>query len=442
MPKKKMAPVPEVKAPAEQTTLVSTISSMVSSAASFTYAYLTTPAPFPPKPTNGRHITSFEANIVASVALPEQPKPLPKACKKFNTYATHSSFIYSALSNTVSFFSWALTAAPKKEAPLLAPPTKIRVPGVNDIDVRMKKLVVELNTMKYKDPIKVEEIYLQQIDLLEYEIMEHAQRRVDLYFYLLVAVYKQNANIVKVFTQKQHGAGTNESGTNACHDSLFPNVLLQYPQTKLSYLWTAFVTPWAFAGTHFEDANNMTTELPAIVNEFDTYMEAANPGQRSVPSKYVKKMLVDLNLVSRGEMTPIDAMNSFLAITKLFFSEFEAKLDGSEMPSKRKRKRDDCEEKVENIDPYKFPHSMHRAMRKIWELQLTGTLRAKADNEDCVDHDYLCSLLRVPPDQVLKTRQDPLLLLNYYCPIIQKEIFTTKSVIGPDRKIIKPLKMP
>ena len=54
-------------------------------------------------------------------------------------------------------------------------------------------------------------------------------------------------------------------------------------------------------------------------------MESANPGQRSVPSQYVKKLLVDLNLVSRGEMTPIDAMNSFLTIIKLFFDDFEKK---------------------------------------------------------------------------------------------------------------------
>lgn len=437
MPRKKTLPVPEAKTP-EPTTLVSTIGSMISSAASSTYEYLTTPAPFPPKPTNGRLITSFEANIAASIALPERPKPVPTTCKKFNAPAAPPSFIYSAMSNVVSFFSWAVTpAAPKKEAPLLALPVKIREPQDNDIDVQMKKLVVELNTMKHKDPKKVEDIYLLQINLLEYEIMEHAQRRVDLYFYLLVAVYKQNANIVKVFTQKQHGAGTKEYGTHACHASLFPNVLLQYPQTKLSYFWTAIVTPFAFAGTHFEDANNMTTELLPLANEFDAHLESANPGQKSVPSQYVKKLLIDLNLVSQGKMTPIEAMNSFLITMKLFFDDFEKKLDGTEMPKKRRRKIHDCEEKEENIDPYKFPHSMHRAMRKIWELQLTGTLRAKADNEDCVDHDYLCSLLRVPPDQILNTRKDPLLLLNYYCPIIQKEIFMTKSVIGPDRKIMK-----
>ena len=80
---------------------------------------------------------------------------------------------------------------------------------------------------------------------------------------------------------------------------------------------------------------------------------------------------------------------------------------------------------------------MHRAMRKIWELQKTGTLRAQADDSYSIDHAYLCSLLRVPPDQILKTRQDPSLLLTYYCPIIQREIFTNKSVIGEDRKIIK-----
>ncbi len=430
--KKKLVPEPETL---QQTTLAASAISQVSSIVSF----LTTPEPFPPKPMSGRLTTPYAANITASIALPERPKSEPTVCKKFNSLVQPASTFLKV----TSFFTWAFTPAPetKKSEPLVVLPIKIREPSEKDMDVRMKKLVLE--TMKQKDPKKMEDIYIQQIDLVEYEIMEHAQRRVDLYFYLLVAVYKLDANVVKVFTQKQHGSGTEEKGTNACHDSFFPNILLQYPQSRLSYLWSAFVTQWNFSGTHFEDANNMTTELPAIVNYFDTHMEFANPGHRSRPSKYVNKLLEDLNHVSRGEKTPIDAMNSFLTTMKLFFATFEKKLDDAEKMENEENSED---EKFENDDKFldrdekklKLFNSMHRAMRKIYELQKTGTLRAQEDDSHCIDHHYICSLLRVPPDQILATRQNPSLLLNYYCPIIQKEIFTTKSVIGADRKINKP----
>lgn len=433
--KKKLDQTVNIPAP-EQASVISTlsqVSSMVSSASYSTYHYLTTPEPFPPKPSSGRHTTPFAANIVASLALPEYPKPLPKVCKKYHSTAVPPSYF----SKAASFFTWLLTPAPAtiKSEPALVLPIKERVPSPNDIDIQMKKLVAE--ALKQKDQKIIEEIYLQKIDLVEYEIMEHAQRRVDLYFYLLVAVYKSGANVVKVFTQKQHGVGSEEKGTNACHDSFFPNVLLQYPQTKLSFFWSSFVTLREFQGTHFEDVNNMTTELPAIVNYFDTYMEFANPGHRSRPSHYVNQLLKDLNLVSRGEKTPLEAMNSFLATMHIFFFEFEEKFKNTEK-SVAEDKSDEEEKLDKDEKRIKLFKSMPKVMQKIYGLQKTGTLRAQASDSLSIDHEYICSLLRVPPDQVLATRQDPSLLLNTYCPIIQNEIFATKSVIGADRKIIKP----
>lgn len=429
---------------------MSYISSFVSSAFSSTYQYLTTPAPFPPKTMNGRLTTKYSDNVAASLSLPERPKLKSKTCKIYQSNSVRPA----AISNLFSFFTWQTKPSEKKDEPLPVPPLKKRKICKNDIDMQMIELVAELSAMKHKDPKLVEDIYLKQIDLVEYEIMEHAQRRVDLYFYLLVAVYKQGANIVKSSTNKQHGVGALIRGTEASHDSFFPHIELQYPQTKLSALWSPFVTYWSLSGTHFEDSNNMTTELPAIVNYFDTFIELAVPGQRSRPSKYLNKLLKDLNLVSRGEKTPIDAMNSFLTTMHLFFNDFEKKLDNLDKSSKEEKseteeiiddfsftEKYDGEEKINDDKKLKFPYSMHRAMRKIYELQKTGTLRAQEDDSHCIDHHYICTLLRVPADQILKTKQDPSLLLNYYCPIIQKEIFTTKSIIGEDKKIIKPPKI-
>jgi len=434
------------------------VTSTISYAMTSTYSYLTTPAPFPPKPSNSRLQTQFKDNIVASIALPERPKLKAKSCK---------SSVVAPLSTTSmssSFFSRFYKTSPvepKKEAIISLLPIKTRKPSKNDVDVKMIALVEKIKSLgKHKDPVEVENIYLEQIDLVKQEIMEHAQRRVDLYFYLLVAVYQQGGRVIKLSTNKQHGVGSlSLRGTNACHDSLFPHVELQYQQSKMSYFWSKIVTPWNLRGTHFEDANNMTMELPEAVNRFDTYLEVANPGSRSGPSKYINKLLKDLNQVSRGEKTPIDAMNSFLKTMLIFFSDFEKKLkkpDGEEKhDSDEILNMEDLSESEEmslsdsipeskdvsdddlGNDKFKFPHAMHRLMRKIWELQKMGTLRAQSDDSYCIDHDYLCSLLRVPPSKILETRQNPSLLLTHYCDMIQKEIFANRSVIGEDRKIKK-----
>src|SRR4029079_8748300 len=102
-----------------------------------------------------------------------------------------------------------------------------------------------------------------------------------------------------------------------------PHIKMTYPDNFSNQFWTMFKKLPTIQGTHFEDSNNMTTELPKIVNDFDTYLELATPGQQSKPSKYVKTLLEDLNLASCGLITPIEGMNRFFKVMQSFFDDFK-----------------------------------------------------------------------------------------------------------------------
>lgn len=420
----KQAPAPE-----DEKGLQSYIGSLFSTAYNSAYTYMTTPsAPpeIPAKPAKTRRKSKYEDNMTASIALPERPKLKQKACKLTSSNGAAAAAAQSTagyvVSSVVSLFQKKPALPPADANEVVAAP-KPRKPNKEDIDIKMTELVARFNALGEqleklpdpKDPAAVanihqdqEHLLMEQINLVEYEIVEHAQRRVDLYFYLCAAVYQQFAGIEKKSTNKQHGSGTNAHGTNGCHDSLFPHVKFRFPKTTSNMLWSIVSTPPSIRGTHFEDANNMTSELPKPVNDFDCYMELATPGKQSGPSKFVNKLIADLQSVSQGKITPIDAMNRFLkVIADDFFNEFE--------------------EKHLNGDTFEFPN----VMRRIWELQRVGTVRARSDDSYAVDHLYLCSLLRVRPEHVQGTIQDPTQLLKYYLPIIQKEIFATPSAMAP-----------
>lgn len=410
--------------------MMSSLGTTLSSGLMSAYQYLTTPSPSPLllKAPKARAKTSYEANVTASMALPDRPKQKLKACKQEKTaYPEAPSSMTVILNSVTAFFSYPFTRASVSTTPTpdLQPQpivktkskkkTKSTKSSSEDIDVKMIALVKAFKDLKdplHQDYGEAEKILLDQIDLVEHEIMEHAERRVDLYFYMLVAVYQKNALIEKKSTNKQHGSGTNERGTNGCHDSLFPHVKLRYPKSTAATLWSIVSTPPSIRGTHFEDANNMTTELPKLVNDFDTYLELSNPGHQSGPSKYVKNCLEDLNLASQGKITPIDGMNRFFKNMKTFFNDFEQK----------------------NLQNGSFAYP--KVMKKIWELQFVATLRAQAFESDTVDLNYVGALLRIPPNQMYYYIKDPTALLKQ-CSVIQNEIYATPSTVDQARRLKK-----
>lgn len=375
----------------------------------------------PKTKTKGRVKTKYEDNVTAALSLSTEPKSEVKPCvvKKVEIEEKPSSL--QLLASTIyNLFSHHKDKPPEKKQDNIIDTQidtqskkKKKTPSVMQAMIKLVSEFKELEDPEGKDKTEAENILLKQVDLVEQEIIEHAQRRVDLYFYLLVAVYKQNAVIEKKSTNKQHGVGTNQHGSQAAHDSLFPNVKMKYPNSIGNLVWSLFTTLPSIKGTHFEDSNNMTVELPQWVNKFDTYLELRTPGRPSAPSSYVNECLTDLNLASFGKITPIEGMNRFLKNIKNFFKEFNEKYliedEDKIVIKKTVAKNKKCKE----IEIYP------RLMKRIWELQYMGTLRAQAFDSQKVDIEYLCSLLRASYGE--KIIKDPNKLLSN-CMAVQKEI--------------------
>lgn len=311
----------------------------------------------------GRKGASYESNALPSLQLLE----------KQNNNATTMQKITSAVYSYVESKATALISPAPQPAPVAVSVTaKIEAINniykeyaikINNLDSELKAILAQIKKLR-DDKLEVppelkEEKYrlLEQIDLLKLQqveaapenIREHSARRIDLFFHLLIAVYKQNVTIQKAHTGLQHGRGTEETMTAGCHPSLFPCLefhLIPPPQpaaadnsrSYASYLTNNPVTQtvWSYVtdnkvvntassffkttkpkyfppdgqiltGMHFEQALNITTQLPVCVNQFDMHLEKRG----TEPSSLVKIAENILERTSRGLIYPTQGLDEF-----------------------------------------------------------------------------------------------------------------------------------
>lgn len=147
-------------------------------------------------------------------------------------------------------------------------------------------------------------------------IIEHAHRRVDLFFYTLIAYYNTHKSPTQDVTRLQHGRGRNSHDKHnllqACHSSLIPSFIddTYKDQKKLNLGHRSIL-----CGTHFMHSLNSTVELPAFVNDFDTVLESSYACR-------TKSMEIIQN-VSKGKINPIQGLNLFLKMMDQTFIQLE-----------------------------------------------------------------------------------------------------------------------
>lgn len=242
---------------------------------------------------------------------------------------------------------------------------------------------------------EIDKLDLAKVELVEAEIIEHAARRVDLFFYLLIAVKGSRMLISSHDTVKQNGKGSKKSGTQACHSSFFPNLLLQPTNT-----WS-WMLPTQLANTFFAETLNITTELPRIVNKFDCILEGGSKG-----SPCLATCVALLNRVSKDEIDIKQAMHEFFEAMHQFFTQYE---------------RDYLTENPQ----------IKLAKRRVWECEKIGTFIA-ANQDRTLRNEYLYLMLHLSKDQISKyewvqntmpewTGLGPM-YLSSYCKQIQTEI--------------------
>ncbi|MEO8402878.1 MAG: hypothetical protein ABI597_13985 [Gammaproteobacteria bacterium] len=235
-------------------------------------------------------------------------------------------------------------------------------------------------------------------------IIEHAHRRVDLFFYTLIAYYKTHKTPEQDVTNLQHGRGRNSHDKHnilqACHSSLIPSFIddTHRDQEKLKLGHKSIL-----CGTHFMHSLNSTVELPAFVNEFDSVLETSY-------SCRTKSMRIIKN-VSEGKLNPIQGLNLFLKMLDQTFIKLE-----------------------EN----------YLTESNQLKTNLVALVRKSTSNENFfyktkfIRDDYIESMLRLTEDQKLKCSRSHEEREHIYLEKIlalQKEILTTQEDPNLDRRL-------
>jgi hypothetical protein len=239
----------------------------------------------------------------------------------------------------------------------------------------------------------------------ESHIKEHAARRVDLFFYTMIAYYNTQLYPIQGHTDLQHGRGRNTSDetnmTQACHSSLIPSLI----DDSFSEITNH---ESILSETHFLDNLNATVELPIIVNEFDGELENTYGCRQQ--SIYI------LQRVSAGEINPIQGLNQFIQMLEKTLKLIEMKIKNTgTMFSK-----------------------IHPAENELFSLVKKGTLAQIYSGEtQAATNEYIESLLRLKPEEIAickssdKKRKD---LYQKKIAGLQAEIINTEREQTPSPK--------
>jgi hypothetical protein len=237
-------------------------------------------------------------------------------------------------------------------------------------------------------------------------IVEHANRRVDLFFYTLIAYYGTNLFPALGQTYLQHGRGRHGTHnlliTEACHSSFLPSLV---DETIYHNKANGKKYRCQLSDTHFLDSLSTTVELPRVVNQLDAILE-----------EYLqcrKHCLAILRCVTLGAMNPIQGLTLFLTI-------MEHLLNNTNQASKKT--------KYSNKEPNTYSFwGYNNIPHKLIDYVAEGTLdRTFSKQNQSVSKPYIHSLLGLfPPKTDVYgskeiTEQDCLDKIQ----IIQKELLT------------------
>lgn len=235
-------------------------------------------------------------------------------------------------------------------------------------------------------------------------IIEHANRRVDLFFYTLIAYYHTNVIPIEGHTTLQYGIGRtlrdNINVTQACHSSLIPSLIDEtiyrngHGRVKYKSL---------LSGTHFMESLNSTMELPPFVNAFDDLLE-------SICRAHCMEIIQD---VSVGKINPIQGLTLFLEMMNTLLDDFKQQATAKD---------------------YRFLahpslHGHPYVNPKLIDLVAKGTLNTTFSESRSVNPEYVQLLLRMTPAEKLFCQRNPKNEKIYFKKMmdIREEILVTES---------------
>lgn len=242
------------------------------------------------------------------------------------------------------------------------------------------------------------------LTLCENYIVEHANRRVDMFFYTLIAYYQTMLTPVEGHTNFQYGIGQpiGTSGTQACHSSFTPSLV---DETIFYNEGEQIKYKSLISRTHFAQSLNATVELPSIVNAFDDILESiCRP-----------KCLDILREVSCAHIDPIRGLCDFLSMMNTILEDFKRQALSK------------------NYTALTYPNlNMHRYIHpKLINFVIKGTVEASYDPQsNTVNDQYLQMQLRLTPEEKRRWEQNIKIRKRIYFDKImeiQNEILSAES---------------
>lgn len=239
-------------------------------------------------------------------------------------------------------------------------------------------------------------------------VVEHANRRVDLFFYTLIAYHNTQLEPALGHTDLQHGKGRNPTGhenlTQACHSSFTPSLL---DATILKKGLVDGPHKSILTGTHFMESLNSTVELPSFVNTFDDVLEN---------NCLCRQNCIDiLSKVALGQLNPIQGLTEFL-------------IKMSEVLNQLRKDVDNAKHSI------LLDHSMFgkpNVSAKLIDLVIKGTFATTfSEKKQVVSDKYIQSVLSLKPkeqklcERGYKERQS---VYNKKITDLQKIILATSS---------------
>jgi hypothetical protein len=320
------------------------------------------------KKKKSRPSTAYKANITASISLEDE---------KFRTLNTLSTAQYIK-----TFFSRTKPAKYIDDGIDICSELVTLESGINK----------ELENKDTKNPETIEALQVRKIELVKNQIIEHAARRADLFFYLLTAVHGSNVLIEENGgAEKQHGKGSQARGTAACHSFPFANFKVS-EKTTLQH-------STLLDNTYLIEALNSTVELPNLSNSFDGHLEG-----RYQRTSFIKDCMAILNKAAKSEIDPAQGMNEFYEVMDDFFRSFYRKY----LVTNKK-----------TIEDFK-------AVNLIWQYQKEGTFSGRDVNTHKIDKAYLHMMLKI-------NSYTNIMPYSYYYTKIQREILESKMGAKPVR---------
>jgi hypothetical protein len=362
-------------------------------------------------PNKGRLRTDYKDNKVASLFLQDVPTTTGYSLYKLPSFLYETA--WAGVNQIYSFWSKSSdTIKPKQQSSdktvqiteqfeSLETEVKALFSKLNPLDKEVKALkeqkkeippALTLKRTKIKE--EIDDLYVKKVVLIPALIKRHAQKRVDFFFLLMIALYNKKVEIKKGKTILQHGKGSNKTGTAGCHASLFPTIETtpidthgikdeNYLNRAVGFVASFFTEAIDASSeteeeededleetsgnttqdepnsiidyTFFQDVMNTTTELPVVVNQFDCILEGKYGN-----SPMVDKCLSILNAVSLGQMSPLEGLKLFGHHMNQFFVHVNFHYLTKE-PDYR---------------PLKATVAYPKAFKKILEYQREGTLKA------------------------------------------------------------------